>query len=90
MGNGEVLINDQPLRNKLARFIDKKIHQWAETNHPLPEPFAYTVAFTEDSEIRQVGCMTEIRLGDVRWRGYEFASDTHSAFIHSLKRLQPH
>lgn len=100
MANGEVLVNDQPLRNKLARFIDKKIHQWVERvehregaapgESAEPDALDYKVAFTQDSDVKQVSCVTEIRLGGNLWRGCELASDTQSAFIHSLKRLQPH
>ncbi len=92
-----MLVNDQPLRNKAtARFIDKKIHQWAEHREDAggdgraPDGLDYKVAFTEDSGVKRVSCVTEIRLGETLWRGCELATDTQSAFIHSLKRLQPH
>lgn len=91
MANGNVLVNEQPLRNKLYRFIEKKIHQWVEHHEGAPcEEIEFTVAFTEDSGIKQVSCMTEIHLHGCKWRGCELAGDTQSAFIHSLKRLQPH
>ncbi len=94
MMNGQVLVNDHPLRNKLYRFIEKKIHQWVESRmtpqKPMPneEDVAFTVAFTEDDA--QVSCVTEIELGGCKWKGCELASDTQSAFIHSLKRLHVH
>jgi hypothetical protein len=98
MVSGEVLINNQPARSKLARFIEKKIHQWVTQNQAgqhkdkestLPENLAYKVAFTED-EVKQVSCETEINVGGHLWRGCELATDTQMAFIHSMKRLQPH
>lgn len=94
-----MLVNDQPLRNKLARLIDKKIHQWAEHKEGAEivkggeadrAALDYKVAFTEDSDVKQVSCVTEIRWGGRVFRGCELAGDEQSAFMHSLKRLQPH
>ncbi len=95
MVSGEVLINNQPARSKLARFIEKKIHQWAskqqsdQHSETATEDLAYKVAFTED-EVKQVSCETEINVGGHLWRGCELATDTQMAFIHSMKRLQQH
>lgn len=90
MVSGEVLMNNQPARGKLSRFIEKKIHQWAEhfTDKPSSD-LAYKVAFTED-DVKQVSCETEIHVGGRVLRGCEFAGDTQMAFISSLKRLQQH
>jgi hypothetical protein len=93
MVSGEVLINNQPARSKLARFIEKKIHQWAQAGAQAGSTstgdLAYKVAFTED-EVKQVSCETEINVGGHLWRGCELATDTQMAFIHSMKRLQLH
>ena len=90
MVSGEVLINNQPVRHKLARFIEKKINQWAQHfTDVTTNDLAYKVAFTED-DVKQVSCETEISVGGHLWRGCEFAGDTQMAFISSLKRLQPH
>jgi hypothetical protein len=91
MVTGEVLVNDEPARNKLSRFIEKKIHQWIEHHQELsPDQLNYRVTFSDDDDVNQVSCETEITVGGHLWRGCELANDTQIAFIHSLKRLQQH
>lgn len=98
MSNGQVTINDSPTKSKLYRYCEKKIDQWVQTRigdmrHSGPEPesaFEFRVSFTEESDSRQVSCVTEIQLGNSTWRGWDLAPDTQMAFMHSLKRLQPH
>ena len=93
MVTGEVLINNHPTRSKLARFIEKKIHQWAQSHNQghdsAAETAVYKVAFTED-EVKQVSCETEIHVGGHLYRGCDLAADEQMAFIHSLKRMQQH
>lgn len=89
MVTGEVLINNHPTRSKLARFIEKKIHQWAENHDGAGQTAVYKVAFTED-EVKQVSCETEIHVGGHLYRGCDLAADEQMAFIHSLKRMQQH
>ena len=95
--NGQVTINDEPTKSKLYRFCEKKIDQWLQSRIDPVGPNAgsagaaeFTVSFTEEPDTSQIGCMTEIHLGDSVWRGWDLDSDTQQAFIHSLKRLQPH
>jgi hypothetical protein len=90
MVSGEVLMNNQPAHRSLARFIEKKIHKWAEATEHIPlNELAYKVAFTED-DVKHISCETEIIVGENIWRGFELASDSQLAFISSLKRLQQH
>lgn len=97
MSNGQVTINDAPTKSKLYRFCEKKIDQWIRTRlgegspqGALPPDLEFSVAFTEEVESRQVSCVTEIHLGGALYRGCDLAPDTQMAFMHSLKRLQPH
>lgn len=96
MTNGFVTVNDAPTKkSKLYRFCEKKIDQWAKAHSggQIPDQtesssLEFHVSFTEEDE--QVSCMTEIHWGGSTWRGCDLAADTQMAFIHSLKRLQPH
>ena len=97
MPNGHVLMNDQPLHGKLARFIEKKIGQWAEHHSADGSDPEFTVTFSDADEdaarnarVKRVECMTEINWNGRTYRGCDLAADTQSAFIHSLKRLHPH
>mgnify|MGYP001592371548 CR=1 FL=1 len=91
LANGEVTLNEQPTKSRLSRFCEKKIGQWlqnhATNNTPLAEEIAYRVAFTEEDDVDQISCVTEIRWAGSVWRGCELAPDAQQAFIHSLKRL---
>ncbi len=97
MGSGQVTINDTPTKSKLYRFCEKKIGQWVKTRlenrSPVdggPDEIQFRVSFTEETNAQQVSCVTEIHLGGSLWRGCDLAGDTQNAFMHSLKRLQPH
>jgi len=102
MSSGQVLVNDEPTKNKLYRFCEKKIDQWlkshietnanptAEGTDEQPTEAEFRVYFTEEGDTNQVSCMTEISLKGALWRGCDLASDEQQALIHSLKRLQPH
>lgn len=96
MSNGQVTINDTPTKSKLYRFCEKKIDQWIRTRFgeaasgDSPAEIEFRVFFNEETESRQVSCVTEIQLGESVYRGCELAADTQMAFMHSLKRLQPH
>lgn len=90
LSNGEVTINDLPTKSKLFRFCEKKIGQWIQSHAEGTDPVEFRVSFTEEDEARQVSCVTEIHLGNAVWRGCDLAADTQQAFMHSLKRLQPH
>jgi len=90
--NRQVTINDTPTKSKLYRFCEKKIDQWIRTRF-VPRNLAdleFHVAFTEESDSKQISCVTEVTLGGSVWRGCDLATDTHMAFMHSLKRMQPH
>lgn len=91
LSNGEVTINDLPTKSKLFRFCEKKIDQWIQSHAEGADTVEFKVSFTEEDEVRQVSCVTEIHLGGgAVWRGCDLAADTQQAFMHSLKRLQPH
>lgn len=96
MVTGQVLINNQPARGKLTRFIDKKIQQWLESHanfHSQDDAnaaLAYRVELELDEDEKQVSCETEIEIGGAIYRGYDLSNDTQQAFIHSLKRMQEH
>jgi hypothetical protein len=93
--NGQVTVNDEPTKSKLYRFCEKKIDQWLQSRldpqgNLGAESAEFTVSFTDETEGKHVSCTTEIHVGDSVWRGWDLDSDTQQAFIHSLKRLQPH
>ncbi len=95
MMNGQVTVNDSPTKSKLYRFCEKKIDQWVKSHSPAQEagemPTAeFQVSFIEESHTKQVSCVTEVRLGGALYRGCDLDCDTQQAFIHSLRRLQPH
>lgn len=96
MFNGQVTINDSPTKSKLYRYCEKKIDQWIQSRVGSADPtisnptIEFRVSFTEEDESRQVSCVTEIQFGNSVWRGCDLAPDTQMAFMHSLKRLQPH
>jgi hypothetical protein len=89
--NGEVTVNDLPTKSRLFRFCEKKIDQWLQ-NHgsETAEHVDFRVEFTEEEETKQVSCVTEVRVGPHVYRGFDLDSDEQQAFMHSLKRLQPH
>lgn len=104
MVNGEVIVNDVPMKkSKLYRFCEKRIDKWYKNQAGLfiesdIEPgiesgeneIQFKVEFTEEDECRQVSCVTEISMQGMRWRGCDLGTDTQNAFIQSLKRLQNH
>lgn len=88
---GQVTLNDIPTKAKLYRFCQKKIDQWLRAQQlemKTPET-AFRVSFSEDDG-EQISCVTEIQCGPTIWRGCDLAHDSQQAFMHSLKRLQPH
>lgn len=96
--NGQVMFNDSPSKTKLVKFCEKKIEQWVRSQlgvspdqpleaSSLPE---FNVSFSEESDQKQISCVTEVRLGGHTYRGYDLDCDTQQAFIHSLKRMQAH
>lgn len=90
--NGQVTINNTPTKSKLYHFCEKKIDQWIKT-HVGAESFSnaeFRVDFSEETGTKQVSCVTEILLGESKWRGCDLGGDTQNAFMHALKRLQPH
>ncbi len=89
MSSGEVTLNDTPTKSKLYRFCEKKIDQWAKDHVVDQEEFDFVVSFNE-TETKQISCTTEIHCGGHTYRGWDLDHDTQQAFIHSLKRLQPH
>ena len=87
---GQVTLNDAPTKSKLFRFCEKKIDQWIQAHRSEGRvPAEFRVSFNEDDG-EQVSCVTEILVDGSTWRGCDLASDVHEAFMHSLKRLQPH
>jgi hypothetical protein len=90
---GDVTLNDEPIKQRLFKFVEKKISQWAQTHLPpeeLPKAadgMKFHVSFMEEEDGGQVSCETEIQLGSHIWIGSDWASDTQSALMHSLKRL---
>jgi hypothetical protein len=98
--NGKVMIDDEPTKSKLYRFCEKKIDQWIKSQIALAHEGQYSTAEEPDAEFvvefahedgtKQVSCMTEIHIRGALWRGFDLATDSQQAFMHSLKRLQPH
>ena len=90
---GQVILNDTPTKHKLYRFCEKKIDQWlhahAGVDHSAKVPAEFSVRFSEDDG-EQISCVTEIHFGDSMYRGCDLAHDAQEAFMHSMKRLQPH
>lgn len=90
--HGSVTLNEHPTNSKLFRFCEKKIDQWIEARAAATSAASeatFKVTFTEE-EGKRIACETEIRCGTALWRGADLANDTQQAFMHSLKRLQPH
>jgi hypothetical protein len=98
--NGKVTIDDEPTKSKLYRYCEKKIDQWIKTQIALEDVAAgvaaddpeaeFIVEFAHEDGAKQISCMTEIHVRGALWRGYDLATDSQQAFMHSLKRLQPH
>ncbi|HVK61080.1 MAG TPA: hypothetical protein VM432_06000 [Bdellovibrionales bacterium] len=89
--HGEVTVNDLPNKSRLFKFCEKKIDQWLQNlGSSTDEPIEFKVEFTEEEDTRQVSCVTEIHVGQSVWRGFDLSTDEQQAFMHSLKRLQPH
>jgi hypothetical protein len=89
---GFVTINDEPTKNRLHRFCEKKIDQWAQSQHVVDprndlKSIDFRVRFTEEEDTHQIGCETEIKFAGSTWVGYDINHDTQQAFIHSLKHL---
>lgn len=89
---GQVTVNDEPTKAKLLRFCEKKIDQWIKSHfdqNSTPQADAeFKVSFQEEG--KQISCVTEISMKGALWRGCDLGGDTQNAFMHSLKRLQPH
>jgi hypothetical protein len=99
MSNGHVFMNDTPTKSKIYKFCEKKIEQWIRSHlqeqgsisaEESENPIEFKVLFNEESDSRQISCTTEVLLGNSVYRGWDLAADTQMAFMHSLKRLQPH
>lgn len=94
--SGQVTVNDEPTKNRLYKFCEKKIDQWVRSHFEessadaLESNGEFRVEFTEEDGSPQIACMTEVCLNGALWRGYDLANDSQQAFMHSLKRLQPH
>lgn len=100
--SGQVTINDEPTKNRLFRFCEKKIAAWLrdqiKTLDPSDAPTdfqnEFKVEFTEEEEsrqgMRQISCVTKISSYGTTWKGFDLAADSQQAFLHSLKHMQPH
>lgn len=85
--SGEVTLNDEPTKHRLFKFVQKKLRQWASENHLSENDAAsFHVAFVDEDK-KIVNCETEIRLREKVVRSTDTASDSHQAFLHTLKRL---
>ncbi len=88
---GQVTVNESPVKSNLFRYCEKKIDQWLETHEAsiasITEPAEFRVSFTEEPESKQVSCVTEIQFGSRILRGCDVDGNSQSAFLHSLKHL---
>lgn len=87
---GQVTVNDEPDTKRFFRFCKKRVARWAQRNGSPPEGAEFRVSISDNADARGVSCETEIQLGGRLWRGCDLAPNVQSAFIHSMKRLQPY
>ena len=87
---GQVLVNDEPEKKRFYRFCEKHVARWAAENGAELDVSDFRVSISDDPDGRSVSCETEIQLGGRMWRGYDLAANLQMAFMHSMKRLQPH
>lgn len=88
--DGLVTVDNSPEKHTLLRFCRKRISRWINERGLPSDGADFHVSLSRENEAGDVSCETEISIGLQTWRGYDLAPDLQSAFIHSLKRLQPH